>query len=261
MVERPILLISTPRSGSDWFAESCLQWRPPDYFREYFNPVCNATESAILRLAFGSERDWVNVALPWECQDDVCDFVFQSIWSRNPFRFVKENFASFKIGFFRRYFDCFALVGHRMSTFPGGSRPRWTEYWWFRYFQSLEFNRGLIGEEVGRLVDRALSGPLDLHRKLVAAQVVATYQTLIECRRYDIPVVEYRRLVALPSAADVSEYLRSKVPAALMDEGFADRVVETRKVSDKSNGYDAWGVEEFAQGLIELIPDDLKSYF
>ena len=260
-MKRPILLISTPRSGSDWFADVCLQWRAPDYFREYFNPVTNFPHGAILRHAFGSEGDWANIAVPWECQEDLCEFVLQATWHRDTYRYAKENYAAFKIGFFRKHFDCFALIGNRKSTFPGGSQPHSTEYWWLRYFQSLEFNRDLIGEDVARLIDRALAGPLDLHRKMVASQVIATYQTLVECRRYDIPILEYRRIISLPSDSEVFEYLRGKVPAMLMDSELADRVVGSRKAPDKSSRYDAWDVEEFARGLIELVPPDLQPYF
>jgi hypothetical protein len=260
-VQRPILLISTPRSGSDWFVKEALRWEAPGYFREYFNPSTNFIRSAVLRLAFGSEVDWPGIALPWECEEDLCEYVHQATWCLDHYRYAKENYSAFKIGFFRKHFDCFALVGERKHTFPGGSQPRSTEFWWSRYFQSLEFNRELLDREVARLVEQALGGSLDLHRKMVAAQVIATYQTVRECVRYRIPIVEYRRLVSLPSAGEVAEYLRDKVPVPLMDEGFADRVIETRRKPDKSGAYDAWKVEDFARELIEMIPAELRAYF
>ena len=262
-VERPTLMISMPRSGSDWFAEKCLLWAWPDYFREYFNPVCNFERAAALRQAFGSEVDWEGIAVPWECQDEIIEHAFLVTFRRepHPIYYTKENYAAFKIGFFRRHFDCFAMVGHRRLTFPGGSRPHYTAYWWLRYFQSLEFNAALLDEDVGRLVDRALSSPLDSRRKMVAAQVIATYQTVRECSRLAIPVLEYRRLLEIGSGPEVAGYLRGKLPAPAEVEGVADRVVRTRRVADKSSLYEAWGVEGFAEALIGMIPSHLASYF
>ena len=143
-MERPVLLISTPRSGSDWFAYDLLRWANPEYFREYFNPTTNFPRSSVIRLSFGSETDWQNLALPWECQEDLCDYVLKASWGIDQYRFDKENYAAFKIGFFVKHFECFALIGHRILTFPGGSQPKSTDYWWLRYFQSMEFNRELL---------------------------------------------------------------------------------------------------------------------
>ena len=255
------MLLSTPRSGSDWFVKDPLRWMAPDYFREYFNPTTNFVRSAILRLAFGSENDWQNLALPWECQADLCEYVRQVTWCLDPYRYAKENYSAFKIGFFVKHFDCFALIGQRKHTFPGGSQPRCTEHWWLRYFQSLEFNRDLLEPEIARFVNHAIGSPLDLRRKMIAAHLIATYQTVRECVRYQIPIIEYRRLLSLPSAPEVFEYLRDKVPPELMDEGFAERVIQTRKVSDKSKLYDAWDVEDFARELIDMIPAELQVYF
>jgi hypothetical protein len=260
-VERPFLLISTPRSGSDWFVNDSLRWRAPDYFREYFNPTTNFGRSTILRLAFGSENDWQNVALPWECEEDLCEYVHKATWCLDQFRYAKENYAAFKIGFFVKHFDCFALIGQRKLTFPGGSQPRSTEHWWVRYFQSLELNRELIDPEIARFITYAMGCPLDLRRKMVAAQVIATYQTIRECIRYGIPIIEYRRLLSLPSTPEVFDYLQGKVPPALLDEGLAERVVQTRRVSDKSKLYEAWNVEDFARELIDMIPAELQVYF
>lgn len=260
-MHRPILLISTPRSGSDWFANNCLLWEMPEYFREYFNPICNFYHCAALRQAFGSEVDWANFAVPWECQEISCEYIYGITWAREPYRITKENYGAFKIGFFRRHFDCFALIGHRSHTFPGGSRPRSTEYWWERIFLSLEFNRHLLDDDIVRLIDRATAGRPDPRRRVVAAQVIATYQTVRECRRYGIPIIEYRRLVSLPSAPEVSEYLADKLPAPVRQDGLADRVVETRQMVDKSGLYEAWGVEGFAAELIDLMPAEIRPFF
>ncbi len=260
-MHRPLLLISTPRSGSDWFADRCLRWQAPGYFREYFNPVTNFARSAVLRLAFGSEVDWQNLAVPWEYQADLCEYVYQATWVLDGYRHAKENYAAFKVGFLRRHFDCFALIGHRRQIFPGVSDPHSTAFWWGRYFQSLEFNRELLDDEDAKLVDHALAAPLDLRRKMVAAQVIVTCRTARECLRYGVPILEYRRLIAPSSTSEVVEHLRDKVPAPLMDDGLADRVVATRRADDQADRYDAWGVEDFAQGLIELIPPELKPYF
>ena len=261
MVQQPIMLISTPRSGSDWFVYQSLQWAAPDYFREYFNPTTNFVRTAHLRLTFGSENDWQNIALPWECLEDMCEYVRQVTWCLDSYRYAKENYAAFKIGFFIKHFHCFALIGHRKLTFPGGSHPRCTEHWWLRYFQSLELNRDFLDREVARFVNYSIGSQLDLRRKMVAAQVIATYQTIRECLRYQIPIIEYRQLLTLPSAPEVSDYLSDKVPPSLMDEEFGDRVVQTRKVSDKSRLYEAWNVEDFAQELIAMIPAELQTYF
>ena len=96
---------------------------------------------------------------------------------------------------------------------------------------------------------------------MVAAHVIVTFQTLRECARHGIPVLDYRRLVTIPTASEVRDYIAGKIPAAISDDGLADRVVATRSVVDKSARYDAWGVEGFALELIGLIPSGYRSYF
>ncbi len=260
-MHRPFLLISTPRSGSDWFAAECLLWRTPEYFREYFNPTCNFHHAAVLSQAFGSEVDWANLAVPWECQEISCEYIHSITWAREAWRCTKENYAAFKIGFFRRHFDCFALIGHRWNTFPGGSRPRSTEYWWDRIYRSLEFNRHLLDEDIARLVDHATAGRVSLNRKMIAAQVIATYQTVRECLKYEIPILEYRRLISLPSTSEIFEYLADKLPAPLREGGLADRILSTRRAVDKAIPYEAWDVEGLAVELIDLMPTEIRPYF
>ncbi len=258
---RPILLISTPRSGSDWFADDCLLWKKPEYLREYFNPMCNFFNCAVLRQAFGSEVDWANIAVPWECQEHSAEYIYAITWARDPFRITKENYAAFKIGFFQRHFDCFALIGHRSHTFPGGSRPRSTEYWWERIFQSLEFNRHLLDEPIVRLVDHATSARRTAYQRMVAAQVILNYQTVRECLKYQIPILEYRRLVSLGTVDEVSDYLLGKIPASVMVDGLAERILTTKRVVNKSDAYLAWDVESFAAELVEMMPTEIRHYF
>jgi hypothetical protein len=258
------LLISTPRSGSDWLAH-CLGWAHPAYHREFFCPPCNLFCQGELRQCFGSEVDWQNIALPWECQPELIDFVYRHTWaaqkSIHGLRSTKENWSAFKIGFLDRHFDCFAMVGHRKHTFPGRSKPRETMYWWSRYYESLVLNVDLLDEDIAGPVRRSIASALGIRQKMGAAQVIATYQTVKECDRLGIPIIEYRRLVACRSAEEVYSYLDGKVPAAIMNAEVTGRVVANMNVPDKVELYNALGVEDFCRDLIDSFPVEYRRYF
>ena len=265
---RPILMTSTPRSGTDWFCHRILSLRDGEggYYREFFNPLSNRDPDhrAALAAVFGSEVHWKNVAVPWEEQMPALQEAFDRTWGtiRGAFRFVKEVWVAFKTGFLCRHFDAFAYLGHRQFTFPGGSSPADTVYWWSQGYCSLLANAGRLDDDLRELVAFCRREAYSPHRAICAAQVLISYQIARDAHRYGLAVIEHRKLAHLGTAAEVADYLAALLPARLFDDGLADRVMGNRSRFDleKAVEYHAMNVEGFCRRLIRRLPA-FQEYF
>src|SRR5450759_2213135 len=133
-MQKPLLMLSLPNSGSTWFA-AVLARHLPDcryYEKEFFNPICNLKHEAVLRRNFGSELVccYRNIALPGDARidDDI-----RNTWGVEDYTFTKECQSAFKLPAFVRHFKCFVMLRSREQTFPPGRVRVWSfyEHAWF----------------------------------------------------------------------------------------------------------------------------------
>ena len=262
MADRPLLIVSTPRSGTDWFLATCLAscLEPGTLVREFFSPVSTPDPQLgpILSRAFGSEDDWLPIAAPAESQAHL-DEVFAATWPAlgGRFRVDKEVWSAFKTRFFAAHFDCVGFIGHRRSTFPGASQQWATMHWYTQYYRSLIHHAPSYEEDVRGLVTFASAEARTARDEVVAAQIIATYKIVKDCHALGLPIIESRRLIDLPGG-EVAGYLRERLPRWIDVEALASIAVATRRMThdEKRQAYDEFGAEPFAARLI----GQLESY-
>ena len=98
-MDKPLLLLSAPNNGSDWFADTLINSQQNlNYFREFFNPCTNPKYAPILSEGFGCEYDSCYEKII-TCQDDLLQVIFDDTWKKENYNFTKENYSCAKIPF------------------------------------------------------------------------------------------------------------------------------------------------------------------
>lgn len=133
-MDKPLLMLTLPNSGSTWFAAAIAKHLPGCryYDKEFFNPVCNLKHEVVLRRNFGSElvSCYRNIALPG---DGAIDDDIRATWGSENYTFTKECQSAFKLPVFMRHFQCFAFLRSADDTFPPRRARVWSfyEHAWF----------------------------------------------------------------------------------------------------------------------------------
>lgn len=112
------MLMSFPRSGTDFFCAALCHDTTVKYFREYFNPVCNPRRAAVLGDCFGDERDTHVAGIMRETSCHALRNVFQTTWQQDGFNTTKENYSALKVGFFVERFNMIMLMRKPSHTIP-----------------------------------------------------------------------------------------------------------------------------------------------
>jgi hypothetical protein len=242
---RPIALLALPNTGTDWFVHLLLRQNPAlNYFREFFNPICNPTYENDLNRAFGCEMvDNYHLIAKAHCPHDA---VYERTWVKENYNFTKENYSAFKVDWFASRFDCFVLYRRAELTLPG-SRLQ-VKTWYDAMYGSLLRNRWTLEPDVRTLLDFAVAEADTIGKRLVAAFVIHYYKLLKDAQRRKLTILDYDRLMN-GSAAELAPYLDG-VPAVANAEQLAHDVCEQRRPTIKD--FDGLRARDFFTGLTRL---------
>jgi hypothetical protein len=242
--QRPIVLLSLPNTGTDWFVDLLLRQNPQlRYFREFFNPICNPAYENDLNRAFGCEMvDNYAMIAKTHCPYEE---VYQRTWAKENYNFTKENYSAFKLDWFLSKFDCFVLYRRAERTLPG-SRLQ-VKSWYDAMYCSLLRNRWTLEPDVRALIDFSVADADTIAKRLVAAFVIYYYKLLKDAHRRNVPILNYDLLMEA-SGEELLGHLRG-LPAVADAEKLAYDVCQERRPSHKDFG--ALRADEFFARLTE----------
>jgi len=228
---RPIALLSLPNTGSDWFASLLLKQNPAlKYFREFFNPICNPKYEDELRGAFGCEMvdNYQMIAKP----HGPCEEVYRRTWAREEYNFTKENYSAFNLRWFHGKFDCFVLYRRVEMTLPGGRLQ--VKTWYDAMYGSLIKNKWSLERDVRALIDFAAASADTIAKRQVPAFVIYYYKLLKDAHRYNMPVLDYEKL--MQSSPEEVVYLVRELPGVVDAKQLAQDLCESRRPTQKNFG-------------------------
>lgn len=254
------MLVSLPRSGSDWFMKGLVLGVPGlRYYREFFNPTCNNVFLEPLQKSFGTQIPYhKNIAISWKFQYPEIEKVYKKTWLKTNWNITKENWAAFKIGFFIKYFDIFVLYRHRKYTFPGYSSVKLTLQWYVSIYESLLYRNsfGLLEKDIKKAMDFCLLNADSEYKKCCAAHIIFSHKIFKECCKFSIPLINYSVILKNKNHSYLLKYLSDKMPEKLVNEHFINYLITSANydiLSEKNKSYMSLGVDRFCQSLIDCI--------
>ncbi len=114
----PLMLVSFPQQGTDFFCDELAKCEEIEYSREYFNPLCNPPREKDLRPWFGDERKELENNIFRRLTTAEYDKVVAETWSQDNFNTTKENYSPANIANHARYFHLASIFRHRSLTVP-----------------------------------------------------------------------------------------------------------------------------------------------
>jgi hypothetical protein len=197
---KPLMIISFPKSGSDFFLSCILQSHNDlSYHREWFNPICTEPDAAnrLRDAGFGSEDD--------------PDLVFQPCRSlpAYPFDLAKENFMCCKLPALQSHFHLVALRRSAEHTFPTPNPEYMLPlYRSFLSVQTWDFLQHDLAQDLTR-IQRQLCA-LQLSEDQLCCYCVYQICWHIQnyfCNKLGIRIIEYDSCMSLPNP-ELSIYLQ-----------------------------------------------------
>jgi hypothetical protein len=242
---RPLALLSLPNTGSDWLAGLFLEQNPGlNYFREFFNPICNPKYENALNRAFGCEMvdSYQMIAKPHGPYEEV----YQQTWAREEYTFTKENYSAFNLRWFHEKFDCLVPYRRVERTLPG--RRLQVKTWYDALYGSLIKNKWGLERDVRVLVDFAAATADTIAKRQVAAFVIHYYKLLKDAHRYNIPVLDYEML--MQSSPEELVPLLTGLPGVVDAERLAQDLCASRRPCRKN--FSELRVDDFFARLTDL---------
>jgi hypothetical protein len=205
------MILSTPSSGSDWFARAVAKHAPEHvkyYDKEYFNPLCNWPHMNAMQGVFGCECVPHNLTHGLDVRR--AETVLDNTWNRAPWSFDKEvwTWELSRVRFFADRFRCVVLTREESLTFPP-SRARVLS--WYKVVSDA------YGLTEGASIMQAA------RRGHAVASAVLRHSAMM-C---SLPEISYRTLLE-GSAQQIADAVGDWMPG-LNVPAFCDEIIATRK--------------------------------
>lgn len=230
-LDNQYMLVSYPRQGTDFFM-SCLRESNPkvDYYREFFNPICNIGRyKQLITEGFGSE---INPNKIFYYDENIFEDIYKRTWqSRNRYNTNKEVFGFIKLPFYKKHFELFSLYRHRKYTFPSSKpnfiQPIFDGFLFYNYPQNPILNQ--IKKYL--LPKRILYNLID---KQVLSHILCWYIQFMFFQENNIKVMDYDVIMNLEEE-ELDEYLKQKMPYELYTPVLTKTICNKRKPSISQN--------------------------
>jgi hypothetical protein len=230
-LNKQYMLVSFPRQGTDFFM-SCLQESNPkvDYYREFFNPICNIGHyKQLVSEGFGSENNPNKI---FYYDEKILEDIYKRSWVfRNRYNTDKEVFGFIKLPFYKKHFELFGLYRHRKYTFPSSKsnfiQPIFDAFLFYSYPQNPILNQ--IKNYL--LPKRVLYNLVD---KQVLSHILCWYIQFMFFQENNIKVMDYDIIMNLEEQ-ELDEYLKEKLPAELYTPVLTKTLYNKRKPDISQN--------------------------
>jgi hypothetical protein len=225
---KPMMLLSLPNSGSDWFAKCFLSDEKIKYFREFFNPIVNPNFENQLIECFGCELPGTieMIAAP-HSKENLMRLV-QQTWKTTNYNFTKENYSTFKIDFFHQIFQCFILRRKLELCLPGFKREQ-VMTWYCSLFQSLKHNLHhleSLDKNLYNISKTAIQKANTINKQQVAAHVIYDLHQMKQAKKFNIIVFEYDELMT--ASFDELENKIKTIDNILNSSYITEMIIKTR---------------------------------
>lgn len=222
------LIISFPRSGTDFFCSNLEKDEKIRYYREYFNPICNRPVAETLFRGFGCEGVGAFYNILNECDEAVFDQIVEATWKKTRLNTTKENFSATKLGFFVKSFNTVCLIRNMSHTFPT-SQPAYIEPIHVSFMCAGDYSKIFLADELNALKEFIRHIKVtDSTEAGILGYLVQHYILVTSCRRYDIPIIRYEDLV-VKSGNDLAAYLACVGRFGVDVAALARRLEQNRK--------------------------------
>lgn len=190
------IVISFPRSGTDFLSRALVMDSRVRYFREYFNPLCNKDREQALSVCFGDERPTHFLKIMSESPAHVIDQVLSMTWQKDRFNFTKENFSALKLEHLQTRFTTVILIRRLCHTFPT-RHPEFIVPILSSFLMAPRYREVPLSAELNELRDFLTRDVAitDVQQACALAYLVHHYILLDAAQRHDIPILEYEDLV------------------------------------------------------------------
>jgi hypothetical protein len=251
------MLVSFPRSGTDFFCRALMRDRKIKYFREYFNPICNPKRRDVLRKCFGCEEMKSYLEIMGETSAEAVDDVVKESWTLDNFNTTKENFSALKIEFLIKHFNMVALIRKPFHTFPT-SRPEFILPILNSFLQAGAYRNVFLAEELNELRNFiARIRIIDVHNAGLMAYLVHNYILLAACKKFDINIMSYEDLILQEEtaleAAISSISLFGANPLGVSRAIIKDRANFAETLTDRKQRFDAAVHAPWFDGVVQLL--------
>lgn len=233
------VLLSSPRSGTDFLCDSLTEQDGIRYYREYFNPICNELRAPALLRGFGDERFESSGRIMTEISGDAFLSILADSWSHDGYNTTKENFAAVKLHHFVPLFNVVILIRKMQHTFPT-SRPDYmapiaTSFMFSGPYRSVPLAMEL--NDVRRFMTNLSF--LDPQELSLAAYAVQHFILVDAADRFGIPIIRYEDMITQSGTA---------LEAALRGlESFTVDVAALARVIERGRTLDAQGLSDRRQ--------------
>lgn len=259
---KPMMLVSFPQQGTDFFCDNLNKTTSIKYFREFFNPLCNKKHEENLKLYCGDERKdyYKNICL--ELQPEQYQNLIRMTWGTENYNFTKENYSPCNILNHASIFSIISLFRHRSLTIPT-TFPHLSHATLKSFLENDSKYPAMMA-----LKQEVLKMHLNSHQKEVIAHLVNWYilfkgfeEISTQKIQKNIPVLSYADLILL-SEANLFQLLKSALP--FNDDDmllFAKSITEKRYgkdnpnvwICEKQNVYKSLCIEDFYQEILHNI--------
>lgn len=226
---KAFMLIGLPNTGTDWFAEQiCHSSNKVRYFREFFNPITNPDCSNDLAI-FGCEDrktiDRIASSYTW----DEYKKVLKNTWEKYNYNFTKENYSLFQIHHHHKIFKCFVLYRELEFCLPSVTRYYDVNRWYNAIYESMINNESILDASLSPYIEFCKKHANNLDKKAIAAHVIGYKQIFLVAKEYNLPIVEYNKLLELnyQELVNYLSFLKNIYP-----EKLAKNIIQTRKKRD-----------------------------
>jgi hypothetical protein len=248
--ETDVMLVSMPKSGSNFFANTLVESNPDVcYKHEYFNKIQTVQMADFLNIEL--KRRYEEYFFALEFSDEQFETIYKVTWGREPeANFTKEVFSALRIPLFQRKFTIFALYRHRKYTFPTNSSHLYLPL--YKSFERVHFKDPDIAN-IKTFIEMTTQTD---QQKECAIHTVANYIILRDCARYNLPVLDYEQLLTL-SDRTLHSYIKERIPHQIFTDNLPANIQQNREdlvfLKKRAEKFEAAQLEPFCQQLINFL--------
>ena len=230
-MNKQFVLLSCPRSGTDWFMDALtISNNNISYFREFFNPLTSEFKyRELISTRFGSEFHPDNIVFPHSIES--LEKIYNSTWEVEPYNTTKEVFSGWKVDFYIKYFDMAFLIRSPLYTFPGGT------------LYTIAYNRPIyfaVANNIKHMEDDLLKLFFNLNANLIndcdillqqsaIGYIIQNAKLLKEAKKHNIKVIRYESLISM-TVYQMIPYLEERMPNRFNIEELSVRLVHTKRI-------------------------------
>lgn len=271
----PIMFVSFPQQGTDFFCDQYSKTSDAKYFREFFNPLCNNKMETVLSSFFGDERKERQANIFRRLSADEYDEIYNKTWKTQDYNVAKENYSPGNVVNHAGKFFLIGIFRHRALTVPT-TYPHLAHATW----NSFLINKPLW-PAMEALKNYFLNMHLDSSQKEVVAHLVHWYtvfksfeQIEVQKTQEYINVIDYRDLMLL-GREELETLFVNCLPIAIGSaKNLAENICKTRFGSDNAQQwvanrrkvYTSMDIENFYQMvfskyILEYDPEFVNSKY